>query len=90
MSLFFALVMAIPNTAFKEKAKVLLVGEPVLFSLNLLRIYVTALCGYHYGMQTMILVHQVVWEALMPLLTVGAWLTWLYFTKLHGHKKRET
>jgi len=89
MSLFLALVMATPSIAFKEKVKVLIIGEPTLFFLNLLRIYVTALCGYYYGVQTMLFIHKVMWEALMPLIAIAAWLTWLYSLRLHGLKNEK-
>lgn len=85
MGLFFALVMATLHITFEKKIKVLIIGESALFFLNLLRIYVTVLCGYYYGVQTMVFIHKIVWEALMPIITIAAWLTWLYFTKLNEH-----
>lgn len=87
MSLFLALVMATPHIALKEKVKVLIIGEPIFFSLNLLRIYTTALCGYYHGVQTMVFIHKIVWEALIPIITVAVWLTWLYSRKLHDRKR---
>lgn len=81
MTLFLALTMATPHVEYKEKAKALLIGEPVFFLLNLLRLYVTILCGFHYGLKTMNLLHKIIWEAVAPVIVVAAWTVWLYFLR---------
>jgi len=81
MTLFLALIMATPHIEYKEKAKALLIGEPLFFLLNLLRLYFTVLCGFHYGLNTMNVLHKIVWEAITPVIVVTAWLVWLHFLR---------
>jgi len=88
MTLFLALIMASPQVEYKEKAKALLIGEPLFFLLNLLRLYITILCGFHYGVSTMSLLHKIIWEAITPIIVVAAWLVWLYFLMNRDRNQR--
>jgi len=78
MLLFFALVMATPYVGYEKKIKVLIVGEPIFFFLNIFRLYVTILCGYHYGISLMNVLHRIIWEVFTPAIVVIVWLIWLH------------
>lgn len=82
MTLFLALIMATPHVKYKEKTKVLIMGEPAFFLLNIVRLYFTILCGYHYGVNVMNILHKIVWEAVTPVVVIAAWLIWLYSIRL--------
>jgi len=77
MLLFFALVMATPYVGYEKKIKVLIVGEPMFFFLNIFRLYVAVLCGYHYGVSLMNVLHRIIWEVFTPAIVVIVWLIWL-------------
>jgi exosortase/archaeosortase family protein len=70
--------MATPYVGYVEKAKVLIVGEPMFFLLNVFRLYVTVLCGYYYGADLMNVFHRIIWEVFTPAIVLIAWFFWLY------------
>jgi len=82
MVLFLAFIMATPHVKFKEKARVLIIGEPMFFLLNIARLYLTILCGYKYGVNVMNLLHKIVWEVVAPVVVIAAWLIWLYSIRI--------
>lgn len=75
----FGLVFAAPKIAMKKRIIGILIGAPIIFILNLFRIwstvYITVLKGYDFWEIT----HTFLWQEGLIIAVVAVWLAWLKF-----------
>lgn len=97
MCMFFALVLATPikvggkvknlknkikNFFPKTKLKALVIGIPVLFVVNFLRILTTILIGYYFGVSYFNIAHTILWREGLIFAVVLIWFLWLRKEKI--------
>jgi exosortase/archaeosortase family protein len=88
--MFFALVLATPisgkvknlknkikNFFQKTKLKALVIGIPILFAINFLRILTTILIGHYFGVSYFNIAHTILWREGLIFAVVLIWLLWL-------------
>lgn len=75
--LFFSLVLA-SRGFLKEKIVGLMVFTPVIYMINLLRIVIISFIGNIY-LNSMELVHTILWQAGMIAVVLGCWIGWLKY-----------
>lgn len=73
----FALTIATPKRKMKGKMKFLAVGLPLLFALNLLRIFTTILIAADFGFQYFDVVHLFLWREGLIAAVLIVWYMWL-------------
>ena len=76
MMIFTAAIIAFPST-FKQKLLGLLLGLAGIFLINQIRLVSLFYIGT-YIPSILEMMHMLVWQALMILLTIGIWLGWAY------------
>ncbi len=72
-----ALALAVPRINLYEKLKFLIVGLPILFALNILRILTTILVALEFGLQYFDMVHLFLWREGLIIAVVVLWYLWL-------------
>lgn len=91
--MFVALILATPakikgkiklrNIKFpKTKFKALLIGVPILFIINFLRILTTILIGRYFGINYFELAHTFLWREGLVFAVILIWLLWLRKEKI--------
>ncbi len=75
MAIFVAAVIAFPAT-YKSKFAGLLFGIPILFLLNIVRVFTLFIAGVHYPdfFETM---HLAVWQVLFIIFAIMLWVLWI-------------
>jgi exosortase/archaeosortase family protein len=73
----FALTIATPKRKMKDKLKFLAVGLPLLFAMNLLRIFTTILIAADFGFQYFDVVHLFLWREGLITAVLIVWYVWL-------------
>lgn len=71
-----ALVLATPYRRMTEKLKFLLLGIPIIFLLNLLRIITTIQFALTYGFQYFEVLHMFLWREGLILAVIAVWFLW--------------
>lgn len=73
----FALAVATPFIAWKNKIKFLVFSLPFLFVLNLARIVTTIVYSLNYGFQYFDVVHTFLWREGLIFAVLAIWFLWL-------------
>jgi len=76
MLIFSTGVLAFPASA-RSRALGLLMGLPVLYAFNVVRILMLVVVG-HYAPEQFDFMHLYFWQATLILMITGVWLLWLY------------
>ena len=80
MLAFLALVVATPFVSRKSRIKVLGLGLPAIYVLNLIRTSTTIAVGIFYP-NTLEFVHTILWREMMLVFIFGMWLYWFKKTE---------
>ncbi|MEM5801866.1 MAG: exosortase/archaeosortase family protein [Candidatus Aenigmatarchaeota archaeon] len=75
--LITALTIATPFINFKNKLKFLSIGLPILFSINIIRIFTTLLIALTYGIEYFDLIHTFLWREGLIFAVLFLWLLWI-------------
>ena len=75
MLILFSAVLAFPST-IKQKLSCILIGLPVLFVLNLVRVVTLYYIGV-YIPDFLETAHFIVWQSVMIVAVIGLWLLWV-------------
>lgn len=79
ISIFVAAVLAFPVRFWRRLAGVLL-GVPILYLVNVVRLTTLAFIGAWYGGgEVFRFSHEVVWQGIFIIFVVGVWLLWVEF-----------
>jgi len=81
MILLFALVLAIPGVAMRDRGLALLVGIPLVWAANLARIAGIVQAQSAWGTQTALSLHNTLFQAFMVAVVLVIWLAWLLMQK---------
>ncbi len=77
MAIFLAAVIAFP-TRFWKKLIALLVGLPIMYGVNVLRLTILGVIGALYGNGSVFdFAHHYVWQAVYIIFVVAVWLAWI-------------
>lgn len=76
-----ALMLASPVANDWKKLKHILLGAAAVFALNIVRVVSTIVAGYHFGMDSLEIVHTLLWREGLILAVVAIWLIWLRWAK---------
>jgi len=80
MAIYIALIVAYPFT-LRLKGAALLIGLPVIYVANLVRLVVIAAISDHSSAQVFTLTHDYLFEVAMVLVVLALWVTWLDFAR---------
>lgn len=84
-----ALVVAVPSVSFSKRMWSLL-GIPIIYAVNLLRLSTTIAIGNYYP-SLLVLAHDVMWKFFSAIFLVIIWACWLKWApegKIGGIKKK--
>ena len=81
MLLLFALVFAVPGIAMRNRGLALLVGIPLVWAANLVRIAGIVQAQAAWGTQQVLQMHSTVFQAFMVAVVLALWLAWLLIQK---------
>ncbi len=82
--IYCVLVAITPSLPIKEKLRGTLVGAPILFLANIVRIMASGVVGVEAGLPAFRFMHDFVGAGMMLLLTVTLWIDWIYRTSKYG------
>jgi len=88
MLFFFALLFAFPKIRMKRRFYGVLVGFPVLWFVNLLRIILVVLVERNYGFSVAMMVHDYVWRYALVFTVLSLWTLWLRWNGFHFLTKK--
>ena len=77
MLAFIALVLAIPKVENKKRLYALLICLPLIYIINIFRIYSTILIALKFGEEKLEFVHTFLWREGLILLILLLWIFWL-------------
>lgn len=77
----FGLIFATPKIEMKKRIAGLIVGAPVLFLGNLLRIYATTYVTVSGGLEYWEVTHTYLWQEGLIFLVIATWYIWLRMCK---------
>jgi exosortase/archaeosortase family protein len=74
---FIALVLAVPKVENKKRFYALIIGLPLIYVINIFRIYSTILIALKFGEEKLEFVHTFLWREGLILLILILWIFWL-------------
>ncbi len=77
MLLLFGLVFAVPGVAWRKRLLGLVIGLPVIWAGNLLRIMSAVYAQAAWGMEAAQVLHDVWWQLGLTAIVLGTWLLWM-------------
>ncbi len=77
MLLLFGLLFAVPAVAWRKRLIGLLVGIPIIWVGNLLRILSAVYAQQAWGMEAAQVLHDVWWQLGLTAIVLGVWLLWM-------------
>jgi exosortase/archaeosortase family protein len=80
MAIYIALIVAYPFT-LRLKAAALLIGLPVIYVANLVRLVLIGLVSNHASPKVFTVVHDYLFEVAMVVVVLVLWATWLDFAR---------
>ena len=78
----FGLMFAVRNVKLAARIKGLLVGVPLLFLLNIFRIFSSIYLTTIFGIQNFRFIHDFLWQWGLIVAVLGIWVYWLNSNKL--------
>jgi exosortase/archaeosortase family protein len=75
--LLTALTLAVPFRKIKSKIIFLLIGIPIIFLINFIRILTTILISLNYGIKYFDIIHIFLWREGLIFAVLILWFTWL-------------
>ncbi len=81
MLFFFALVFAVPAIHTKKRLLGLLIGIPLVWIGNLIRVWGIVMVERGYGIQAALIAHDYLWRFGLIALVLVLWVFWLKFSK---------
>ncbi len=78
MLFFFALVFAVSGVLLKKRLLALLIGLPLIWVCNILRIFVIVGVQQSYGLEAAMFWHNVTWQAGLITLILVLWGVWFF------------
>ena len=81
MLAFVALIFATPRVDKKYRLLGFLIGLPIIWIVNLIRLFTTFYIVYLYGLNYFELVHTFLWRVSLILFIFGLWLAWFKISK---------
>ncbi|MFH1978202.1 MAG: archaeosortase/exosortase family protein [Candidatus Aenigmatarchaeota archaeon] len=88
--LFFgALLLAVPEIHNRKRMWGLIIGLPVIWIGNLVRIYVIVMVERSYGFQAAAITHDYLWQVGLMILVLATWLLWYAKVTEKFQKKSE-
>jgi len=89
MAIFLAAMLAFPTQMWKRLAG-LLIGIPILYAVNVMRLSCLAIIGaYTDAGELFVFAHEYVWQGIYILFVVAVWLLWVEFLVKPGRKAEE-
>lgn len=85
MLCFFALVFATMGVSMRKRILGVVVGIPLIYTGNIIRIVVVVLAEKSYGPEAAMLIHDWLWQAGLLGLVLVVWFAWLKWEKLKKH-----
>jgi exosortase/archaeosortase family protein len=85
MIAFFALVFATMGVTMRKRALGLLVGLPLIYAGNVMRIVLVVLIERTWGRGAATFFHDFLWQAGLTALVIFLWLAWLKWDFLKKH-----
>ena len=77
MVFLFALIFAVPKVAISRRMWGLVMGLPLIWAVNLARIYGVVLAQGVWGTETAMLIHDTVFQLGLIAIVIGIWIAWL-------------
>ena len=74
-----ALILAYPRVPWGKRVFGLAFALPIMYIINLLRVFTTLYLGYHHGQEVFEFVHSVLWKTLLVGFALLIWWLWLKF-----------
>lgn len=78
---FFGLVTATPKIKLKDKIKGLTTGMPIIYTLNIVRLFLTFYIVHEKGLGWFETIHSILWRISLILFIFGLWVVWFKFSK---------
>ncbi len=89
MLFLFGLMFAVPAVALKKRLIGLLVGIPIIWAGNLLRILSAVYAQQAWGMEAAQVLHDVWWQLGLTAIVLGVWLLWMKLQFLTSENKNK-
>lgn len=74
---FVGLIFAYPRIKMKKRAYGLLIGIPIIYAVNIIRVVTTIMSAVWFGAEYMDVVHTVLWREGLILIIFFLWVFWL-------------
>lgn len=79
---FVGLVFATPNVGKRYRFLGLGVGLPLIWIINLIRLFTTFYLIYQYGLSYFELIHSFLWRVSLILFVFGLWVAWVKVSRI--------
>jgi exosortase/archaeosortase family protein len=87
MLFLIALVSAVPAVEMRKRLAGFLIGLPVIYAGNLVRIILVVIIEQSFGLQAAMLFHDVLWQAGLIALVLAVWTLWFMWARKAGRAK---
>lgn len=81
---FIGLVLAYPRVKNKKRVYGILLGVPIIYAVNIVRVVTTILAGVWFGADKIDIVHTILWREGLIFIIFFLWIAWL---KIFVHPK---